>query len=66
MQEKLIGTQNERLFGIPEAAERLGISPWTIRKYLSALRIESVRIGSRRLIRSSELDRVIRDGLHGK
>ena len=50
--------------GIKEAAEAVGLSPWTIRKYISEGKIQAVRIaGSRRiLIEPSELQRLIEEG----
>jgi excisionase family DNA binding protein len=48
--------------GVREAANLLGISPWTVRKYVRHRRIQAVRIGRRVLIEPSELRRIIESG----
>ena len=50
------------LVGVPAAAEALGLSPWTIRKYIRRGQIHAVRIGRRVLIEPSELQRLIDEG----
>ena len=40
----------EPLLSVEEAAAILGISPWTLRKFLAANRIASVHVGRRLLI----------------
>jgi excisionase family DNA binding protein len=55
-------TDMEALVPIDKAAELLGISPWTVRKYLHDNKLRSVRIGRRRLIEESELRRIIERG----
>jgi excisionase family DNA binding protein len=52
----------EALVPIDKAAELLGISPWTVRRYLQDNKLQSVRIGRRRLIEESELRRIIERG----
>jgi len=49
----------ERLTQIPEAAHRLGVSPWTIRFWIQRGRIASNKLGGRRLIPVSEIERLI-------
>jgi excisionase family DNA binding protein len=54
------------LVGVLEAAEALGLSPWTIRKYVRSGRIRGVRIGRRVLIEPRELERLIECGQMGR
>jgi len=51
--------QEERLTPIPEAARQLGVSNWTIRKWIQLGKIESNKLGGRRLIPASEIRRLI-------
>jgi hypothetical protein len=57
----------DELMSIDEAARRLGgISPWTIRSWISkgtrcGIKIPKTKVGGRTMIRESELARVIRD-----
>lgn len=53
----------EEMFPIPEAGKRLGgISPHTINKWLSTGKLQRTKVGSRTMIRASELERILRDG----
>ncbi len=57
---------NERimkLLSLPEAAERLGLSHWTVRRLAAAGQIDSVRIGRRRLIPEEAVNNLIINGL---
>jgi excisionase family DNA binding protein len=47
---------------VNEAAHALSISPWTIRAYITAGKLKSVRIGRRVLIEPSELERIVKSG----
>ncbi len=51
----------EHLVTIPEACSRLGISRSTFYELLYAGRIEAVKIGRSRRVRSSEIERFIAD-----
>jgi excisionase family DNA binding protein len=53
----------EALRSIHITAERLGVSPWTIRSWASNGRLKSVKLGSRRMIPESEILRIISEGL---
>jgi excisionase family DNA binding protein len=53
----------EALRSIDVAAERLSVSPWTIRAWAAEGRLKSVKLGSRRLIPESEILRVIAEGI---
>lgn len=52
-----------RLFSIETTAELLAVSPWTIRKWVTERKIASCKIGSRRVIPASEINRVINESL---
>ena len=53
----------ENLLSVEEAARRLGgISKWTLHAWLSQGRLQRTKVGSRTMIRESELQRVIEDG----
>jgi excisionase family DNA binding protein len=52
----------EVLLSIEEAAKRLGgISKWTLHAWLSQGKLRRTKVGSRTMIRESELQRVIHD-----
>jgi excisionase family DNA binding protein len=52
----------EALLTIERAAEALGISPWTVRKYVANGKLRPVRIGRRVLIEPDEIRRIIEEG----
>jgi excisionase family DNA binding protein len=53
----------DALFSVEEAAKRLGgISKWTVHSWLSQGRLQRTKVGSRTMIRESELQKVIEDG----
>jgi excisionase family DNA binding protein len=53
----------DSLLSIKEAAQRLGgISKWTVHAWLSQGRLQRTKVGSRTMIRESELQKVIEDG----
>jgi excisionase family DNA binding protein len=52
----------EKMYSVPEAAEVLGISTWTIYSYLSSGKLARSKIGSRTVVRESELEKLIEDG----
>jgi excisionase family DNA binding protein len=55
--------ESEKLYSVPDAARFLGgISKWTVHAWLSQGRLQRVKIGSRTMIRESELTKVIQDG----
>jgi len=49
----------EALLNCEQAAELLGISPWTVRKWLGTNKLRSVRLGRRVLIEPGEIRRII-------
>lgn len=51
-----------RLYDVVDSAERLSVSPWTIRAKIREGLIRPVRIGRRVLIEERELERVISEG----
>jgi len=53
----------DELISINEAARRLGgISKWTVHAWLAQGKLTRTKVGSRTMIRASELQRVIREG----
>jgi hypothetical protein len=52
----------EKLHPVKAAAQRLGISIWTLRKRAYEGDVTSVKIGAKLLIPASEIERLIRDG----
>jgi excisionase family DNA binding protein len=51
------------LFSIEEAASALSVSPWTLRSHAKRGTLPTVKIGTRRLVRAADLDRIAADGL---
>jgi len=54
-------TTEERLTPIEEAAHRLGLSHWTLREWIQHGKIASNKLGGRRLIPVSEIERLINE-----
>ena len=52
----------DSLIGLKIAAQRLGVSEFTVRRRVKEGLVRSVRLGRRLLISESEVDRVIREG----
>ena len=53
----------DQLLSLSEAARRLGgVSVWTIRAWLTQGRLRRTKVGSRTMIRESELLKVMQDG----
>jgi len=55
--------QGQKLLSIPEAANALNVKPVTIRAWAAARRIAKVKLGRAVRIPSSEIDRLINEGL---
>jgi len=53
----------QNLHPVKEAAERLGISIWTLRKKAYERDIASVKIGAKLLIPESEIERLVQEGM---
>jgi excisionase family DNA binding protein len=53
----------KRLNTIEEAADKLGISPHTIRKHAAQGSIKTIKLGTRRLVHADEIERVAASGL---
>jgi excisionase family DNA binding protein len=51
------------LLDVPKAAERLGVTPACIRRWLLERKIASVKLGRLIRIPSSEMDRLVEEGL---
>jgi len=53
----------DALLSVEEVARRLGgLSRWTVHAWLSQGKLQRTKVGSRTMIRESELQRVIEDG----
>ena len=53
----------DKLYSVADAAKFLGgLSPWTIHSWLAKGRLQRTNVGSRTMIRESELQKVIKDG----
>jgi excisionase family DNA binding protein len=52
----------DQLHDIRATAERLSVSPWTIRRLIDAGHLRGVRVGRRVLVSEREILRVIRKG----
>ena len=53
----------ERLFSVEEAAKALGgVSPLTIRGWISQGKIQRIKVGRRTMVRESDLKSFIEDG----
>jgi excisionase family DNA binding protein len=50
------------LWSVEEAAIALGLSPWTIRRWITVGRIVPVRLGRRVLLEPGECQRLIEQG----
>lgn len=53
----------EELHGLTSVANRLSVSVWAIRKWVQTGQLASIRLGGRRLISESEIQRAIVEGL---
>ncbi len=57
------GVKEERLSSLVLVAQQLNVSVWTVRRWVQLGRLASVKLGSRRLIADSEIQRAIKEGL---
>lgn len=53
----------DRLVSIKDAAEILAISPWTVRAWVAQGKISSAKLGARRLIPESEINRLLAEAI---
>jgi excisionase family DNA binding protein len=53
----------ERLNDLETTARRLSVSIWTVRRWVQNGRLASVKLGARRLVTESEIQRAITEGL---
>jgi excisionase family DNA binding protein len=49
------------LWNVKEAGAALGLSPWTIRRYITDGKIQTVRLGRRVLVEPSECRRLVEE-----
>ena len=53
----------DRLVSIKEAAAILAISPWTVRAWITQGKITSAKLGARRLVPESEVNRLLSEAI---
>jgi excisionase family DNA binding protein len=53
----------DRLVSIKDAAAILAISPWTVRAWITQGKITSAKLGARRLIPESEINRLLAEAI---
>lgn len=51
-----------QLCSLDEAARRLDVSIWTVRKWAAAGKIATVKLGTRVLVSAAEMDRIVATG----
>jgi excisionase family DNA binding protein len=54
----------ERLMTVPEAAELLALSPWTLRQWIWQKRLPVVRLGRAVRLRREDLEQIIEQHRH--
>ena len=52
-----------QLIALSEAARMLGVSIYTIRRLVARGEVIAVNIGARRLVRATEIDRIVQRGV---
>lgn len=52
-------TRQKQMVGVGDAAERLGVSVWTLRSWCYKGRCSSYKIGSRLMLDEGEVERII-------
>jgi excisionase family DNA binding protein len=52
-----------RLVALSEAARMLGVSVYTVRRFVARGDVIAVNVGARRLIAESEIDRIVQRGI---
>jgi excisionase family DNA binding protein len=50
------------LWNVKETGIALGLSPWTIRRYISEGKLKTIRLGRRVLIEPAECQRLVDEG----
>jgi excisionase family DNA binding protein len=50
------------LWNVKEAGNALGLSPWTIRRWITDGKIQTVRLGRRVLLEPAECHRLVEEG----
>ena len=54
--------KGEKLLKVSEAAQRLSLSPWTLRGWIFRRKIDAVRLGSAVRIPEETIQRLIQEG----
>jgi excisionase family DNA binding protein len=63
MAKDKIVTDEIQLNDLETTAQRLAVSIWTIRRWVQTGQLASLKLGSRRLVAESEIQRAISQGL---
>lgn len=58
-----VARTEEWLNDLETTARRLAVSIWTVRRWVQTGRLASIKLGTRRLIAESEIQRAIAEGL---
>jgi excisionase family DNA binding protein len=59
-------TETRKLLSLEDVAEALSISIHMVRKWVAAGRIRSCKLGTRRLVPATEVDRLIQESINEK
>lgn len=52
-----------RLISLDDAADRIGLSVWTLRRWVCQGRLPSVKLGGRRLLAESTIETLVAKGM---
>ena len=63
MEDQSKRRETKRLYSLDEAAEALGLSPWTLRAHKKKGSLRTVSAGRRVLVSSETIDLISREGL---
>jgi excisionase family DNA binding protein len=63
MKNETVTTIETQLNDLETTARRLAVSIWTVRRWCQTGRLASVKLGTRRLITETEIQRAIAEGL---
>lgn len=58
----MVGLCGGEMLTVDETARRLGLSPWTVRKWIATKRLDVVRLGRALRVPASSVEAKIADG----
>jgi len=64
--ERTVQRDAPRLYTIPEAADVLRVSAWTLQRFIREERLGSIKIGKRRVVPAEDLERYIAEQRVGR